>query len=96
MITDPADALGALGAVLALLSGVSFYMGSPNRKVLVGRPLAFIGSTLGLLLSGASIVVLQYELSVPAAVFTWMTIAMFSLSSIPFVGVLIERRERRA
>ena len=79
---------GALGALLAALSGVAFYIASRHRKILVGRALRVPAVIAGVLLSLASLPLLCAVLAPLAAIFAWATLLMMALTIFPFLPLL--------
>ncbi len=79
---------GALGALLAALSGAAFYLASRHRKILVGRSLRGPAIIAAVLLSLASLPLLCTALSPLAATFAWITLLMSALTILPFLPLL--------
>lgn len=80
--------LGAIGALLATLSGGAFYLASRHRKVLVERSVRGPAIIAGVLLSLASLPLLCAALAPLAATFAWLTLLMSALTIVPFTPLL--------
>lgn len=83
-----ANLTGAMGALLATLSGGAFYLASRHRKVLVERPIRGPAIVSGVLLSLGSLPLLCTALAPLAATFTWVTLLMLALTIAPFAPLL--------
>lgn len=83
--------LAGLGALLATLSGVAFYLASPHQKLLAAPWPGRWGWAPGAGLLLASLPLLCAGLDLLAAIFAWATLLMTALTIAPF-GALLRAR----